>query len=114
MAFGVVAPLSPAALLFLLDFLSLVPGVIGLFSLPFVAFLIGAGKSSVFSCGVGTALFAGDATSRDWLEGFDTSWVWLEVFEVVIDDANEVLCDFDSLNDPGSPTMGFSSMYSFA
>lgn len=48
-AFGVVDPLSPAALLFLLDFFSLVPGVIGLFSLPFVPFLIGAGKSSVFS-----------------------------------------------------------------
>lgn len=48
-AFGVVDPLSPAALLFLLDFFSLVPGVVGLFSPPFVPFLTGAGKSSVFS-----------------------------------------------------------------
>ena len=72
-AFGVVEPLSPAALLFLLDFFSLVPGVVGLFSLPFVPFLTGAGKSSVFSCGVGTALFAGVATPEDWLKGFDTS-----------------------------------------
>ena len=73
MVFGVVDPLSPAALLFLLDFFSLVPGVVGLFSLPFVPFLTGAGKSSVFNCGVGIALFAGVATSEDWLEGFDTS-----------------------------------------
>ena len=72
-AFGVVAALSPAALLFRLAFLSLVPGVIGLFSLPFVAFLAGAGKSSVFSCGVGTALFAGVATSVDWRDGFNAS-----------------------------------------
>ena len=72
-AFGVVTPLSLAALLFLLDFFSLVPGVVGLLSPPFVAFLTGAGKSSVFSCGVGTALFAGVATSADWLEGFETS-----------------------------------------
>lgn len=72
-AFGVVEPLSPAALLFLLDFFSLVPGVIGLFSLPFVPFLTGAGNPSVFSCGVGTALFAGVATLEDWLKGFDTS-----------------------------------------
>lgn len=114
MAFGVVAPLSPAALLFRLDFFSLVPGVVGLFSLLFVDFLSGAGKSSVFSCGVGAALFAGVATSSDWLEGFDTSWAWLEVFDVFIDVVKEVLCDFDSLNDPGSPTIGFSSMYSFA
>ena len=113
-AFGVVTPLSPAALLFLLDFFSLVPGVVGLFSLPFGAFLTGGGKSSVFSCGVGTALLAGVATSVDWLEGFEASCAWLEVFDVVIDVANEVLCDFDSLNAPGSPTMGFSSMYSFA
>lgn len=34
--------------------------------------------------------------------------------DVLIDVANDVLCDFDSLNDPGSPTMGFSSMYSSA
>lgn len=72
-AFGVVEPLSPAALLFLLDFFSLVPGVVGLFSLPFVPFLTGAGKPSVFNCGVGTALFAGVATPEDWLKGFDAS-----------------------------------------
>ena len=111
-ALGVVAPLSPAALLFLLDFFSLVPGVVGLFSLPLVAFLTGPGKSSVFSCGVGTALFAGVAVSVDWLEDFETSWPWLEVFDVVIDVDNEVLCDFDNLNAPGSPTIGFSSIYS--
>ena len=72
-AFGVVAPLSPAALLFLLDFFSLVLGVVGLFSLPFVTFLTGPGRSSVFSSGVGTALFAGVGTSEAWLESFETS-----------------------------------------
>lgn len=36
------------------------------------------------------------------------------VIDVVIDVANDELCDFDNLNDPGSPTMAFSSMYSFA
>lgn len=116
-AFGVAPALSPAALLFLLDFFSLVLGVVGLFSLPFVAFLAGAGKSSVLSCGVGTALFAGVGTPADWLEGFDASWAWLEdldaVIDIVMDVANEVLCDFDNLKAPGSPTIGFSSMYSF-
>ena len=112
-AFGVAPALSPAALLFLLDFFSLVLGVVGLFSLPFVAFLGGAGKSSVLSCGVGTALFTGVGTLTDWLDVFDASWAWLDVLDVVIDVANEVLCDFDNLKAPGSPTIGFSSMYSF-
>ena len=113
-AFGVAPALSPAALLFLLDFFSLVLGVVGLFSLPFVAFLAGAGKSSVLSCGLGTALFAGVGTPAGWLEGFEASWAWLEGLDVVIDVANEVLCDFDNLKAPGSPTIGFSSMYSFS
>lgn len=59
--------MAPAALLFLLSFFSFLSlvfvvaeaGVTGHFSAPFVDFLTGAGKSSVFSCGVGTSFGGG-------------------------------------------------------
>ena len=59
-AFGVKASPEPAALLFRLSFfsfLSFTPAEIGLFSAPFVDFLLGAGRSSVFNGdGVGASL----------------------------------------------------------
>ena len=108
-AFGVVVSPAPAALLFLLSFFSLLSlgiDVVGLFSPPFVNFLAGAGRSSVLSCGVrpslaGVGALEGVATVRDWEDLF-----------VVMEEVMLGSCDLVSLKDPGSPTIGFSSMYS--
>lgn len=105
-AVGVVVVPAPAALLFLrsfFSFFSFVTGVVGLFSPPFVDFLTGAGRSSVFnSCGVGASTsFTGGGTVSD-----------CDDLLVDMEEVNVESCDFVNLKDPGSPTMGFSSIYS--
>lgn len=93
---------TPAALLFLLDFFSFIPpGEVGLFSPPLLGFFTGAGRSTVLSCGVGT-VFAG-------VGAFTESKL---VLLVDANDANAGSFDFANLKFPGSPTIGFSSMYS--
>ena len=96
---------APAALLFRLIFFSFEPpGVVGLFSPPLVDFRTGAGRSSVLiggGCGV-RALFPGVAAWED--SKLD--------FVVEVNDARAGLWAFASLKAPGSPTTGFSSMYS--
>lgn len=110
-AFGVVVSPEPAALLFRLSFFSFfsfTPGVVGLFSPPLVDFLAGASRSSVFREGGEPSLAT--AGSVAVVEIFSD---WEDLF-VDMEDVRVESCDLVSRKDPGSPTMGFSSMYSLA
>ena len=89
--FGVVA--LTAGLLFRLAFFSLVPGVVGLFSVPMLGFRLASG-TSVLICGVGGLIAAGAGLDFGCEAGCWTSRV------LVI------------TNEPGSPTSGLSSIYS--
>ena len=88
--FGVV---EPTALLFRLVFLSFVPGEIGLFSVPLLTFFVEAKGVGVF-VSANPADFAGIDVCIFRLDGGIGSRV------------------LDMMKDPGSPTSGFSSMYS--
>ena len=81
---------ATAALLFLLPFLSFDPGEMGLFSPPLLPFLAGSSGMSVLIGGAG---------------GFT------EVGGLATDGAGASR-DFCRMNAPGSPTRGFSSIYS--
>ena len=109
-AVGVLVVPAPATLLFRLSFLSFFSfafGVLGLFSPPFVAFRTGAGRSSVFNGGGG-----GTGTSISFTGVATLTLSDCDDLLVVIEDVNVASCDFVKRKEPGSPTMGFSSMYS--
>ncbi len=91
--FGVVVPPAPAALLLRRAFLSFVPGEMGLFSAPLVIFFPGA-KGVV-------------ALVSDNSAGF----VGIDVC-ILSEDCGARSRVLDIMNDLGSPTRGFSSMYS--
>ena len=98
---------TTAGLLFLLAFFSFIPpGVVGLFSPPLLGFFTGTGRSTVFSCGAGT-VFAGVGAFTD-----SKLVLFVDAKDVDAKDANAGSLDFASLKFPGSPTKGFSSMYS--
>ncbi len=88
--FGVVVP---AALLFRFGFLSFVPGEMGLFSVPLLPFLPEAKGVGVF-------------VSAD-----SVGFMGIDVC-IFNEDGSTGSRVFDIMKDPGSPTRGFSSMYS--